>query len=98
MNSTNEVKRKQTKKNVGRIVFNISTIILFIIILLEAIVGIINMNRISNDQEPIWYLDKKTTENELKTETEYHLGLYKIVKMDTSKKTTVTLKPFFIGD
>ena len=56
------------------------------------------MNRISNDQKPVWYLNKKVTESELKTETEYNLGLYKIVKTDTSKKTTVTLKPFFIGD
>lgn len=90
--------KPKKKKKVGKIVFNIITTILFIVILLEAVVGIVNMNRISNDQKPVWYLNKKVTESELKTETEYNLGLYKIVKTDTSKKTTVTLKPFFIGD
>ena len=90
--------KPKKKKKVGKIVFNTITTILFIVILLEAVVGIVNMNRISNDQKPVWYLNKKVTESELKTETEYNLGLYKIVKTDTSKKTTVTLKPFFIGD
>lgn len=99
MNNETEisVNKPKKKKKIGKIIFNVITSILFIIILLEAIIGIVNMNRISNDQNPIWYLDKKVTESELKTETEYHLGLYKIVKTDTSKKTTVTLKPFFIG-
>ena len=99
MNNETEisVNKPKNKKKIGKIIFNVITSILFIIILLEAIIGIVNMNRISNDQKPIWYLDKKVTESELKTETEYNLGLYKIVKTDTSKKTTVTLKPFFIG-
>ena len=99
MNNETEISVNKPKNNkkIGKIIFNVITSILFIIILLEAIIGIVNMNRISNDQKPIWYLDKKVTESELKTETEYNLGLYKIVKTDTSKKTTVTLKPFFIG-
>ncbi len=97
-NTNNVEKPKKKKKRTGKIVFNIITAILFIIIILEAAIGIINMQRISNKEEPIWYLDVKTTENELKTVTEYNLGLYKIVKTDTSKETKITLKPFFLND
>lgn len=91
-------KPKKKKRKIGKIIFNAFTTILFIVIVLEAAIGIINMQRISNKEEPIWYLSTKTTETELKTETEYHLGLYKIVKTDTSKETKITLKPFFLGN
>lgn len=89
---------EKKKRKRGKIVFNIITTILFIIIILEAAIGIINMQRISNKEEPIWYISTKTTEYKLKTVTEYHLGLYKIVKTDTSKETKITLKPFFLAE
>ena len=94
----NVVQKKKKKKKIGKVIFNTITIILFIVIVLEAAIGIINMQRISNKEEPIWYLSTKTIETELKTETEYHLGLYKIVKTDTSKETKITLKPFFLSN
>lgn len=93
-----QVVPKKKKKKIGRVILNVFTTILFIVIVLEAAVGIINMNRISNKEEPVWYLSTKTTETELKTVTEYNLGLYKIVKTDTSKETKITLKPFFLND
>lgn len=91
-------KKIKKKKKVGRIVLNVITTILFVLIVLEAALGIINMNRISNKEKPVWYLSTKTTETELKTVTEYNLGLYKIVKTDTAKETKITLKPFFLND
>ena len=91
-------KNKKKKKKIGRIIFNVITFIIAVIIILDVIVGVINMQRISNEEEPIWYLSTKTTETELKTVTEYHLGLYKIVKTDTARETKTTLKPFFLGD
>lgn len=89
---------KKKKRKVGRIIFNTITLILFIIIVIDVIIGAINMQRIDNGKEPIWYLSTKTTETKLKTVTEYHLGLYKIVKTDTAKETKTTLKPFFLGE
>ena len=86
------------KKKTGKIIANILTFIIFTVIILEGAIGIINMQRISNKEEPIWYLNTKTTETELKTVTEYNLGLYRIVKTDTAKETKITLKPFFIAD
>lgn len=96
--SNNILKQKRKKKKIRKSIFNVIIIILFIIIILEATIGIINMQRISNKEEPIWYLDTKKTEYELKNVTEYHLGLYKIVKTDTSTETKITLKPFFLKD
>lgn len=91
-------KPKKKKRKMGKIILNLIMTILFIVVVLEAGIGIINMQRISNREEPIWYLDTKKTEYNLKTVTEYHLGLYKIVKTDTSTETKITLKPFFLGD
>lgn len=91
-------KKPKKKKRIGKIIFNIITFILFVVVVLEAAIGIINMQRISNDEDPIWYLSTTKTETDKKTVTEYNLGLYKIVKTDTAKKTTTTLKPFFLND
>lgn len=95
-NTNKNIKKK--KKKIGKLVFNIITFILFILILVDAIIGIVNMQRINNNEEPVWYLSTNVTETELKTVTEYHLGLYKIVKTDSAKETKITLKPFFIGE
>lgn len=92
-----KIKNKK-KKNKKKIALNIITTVLFVFILVEAAIGIINMQRINNEEEPIWYLSTKTTETELKTETEYNLGLYKIVKTDTARETKITLKPFFLSN
>lgn len=92
-------KRKKKKKNrVFSIVFNIITIIIFLLILFQVIIGVVNMQKINNKEKPVWYLSTNTKETELKTVTEYNLGLYRIVKTDTKKETKVTLKPFFIRD
>ena len=93
-----EPKKKKKKKKLGRIITDFILFLLFIVIVFEIVIGVVNMNRISDEKEPVWYLSSKKVENELKTEVTYNLGLYKIVKTDTSKKTTVSLKPFFFGD
>lgn len=98
MVETVDEENKKKKRKIGKIILNILTSILFVIILLDAIIGIINMQRINNKEEPIWYLSTKKTETELKTVTEYHLGLYKIVITDTAKETKTTLKPFFLSE
>ena len=56
------------------------------------------MQRINDEKEPVWYISEKKNNTDKKQETIYNLGLYKIVRTETSKKVTVTLRPFFIGD
>ena len=90
--------KKKKKKKVFNIILNIITTILAIIIVLEAVIGIVNMQKINNDEKPVWYLNKTVTETDAKTVTEYNLGLYKIVKTDTARETKTTLKPFFLAD
>ena len=96
--TVNNTSPKKKKRRIGKMIFNIITTIIFIVVVLEAAIGIINMQRISNKEDPIWYLSTKTTEYKLKTVTEYHLGLYKIIKTVTSKETKITLKPFFLSE
>ena len=93
-----EIKERRKKRKTGRIIGNVIFTVLFLVLVFEAAIGIINMQRINDEKDPVWYLSTDKKETELKTETIYNLGLYKIVKTDTSKKTTVTLRPFFIGD
>ena len=90
----NEIKKKKKK----RVITDVIITVIFLIIILEAVIGIVNMQKLNNDEKPVWYISTKTKKTELKTETIYNLGLYKIVKTDTAKRTTVQLKPFFIGD
>ena len=90
-----EKKAKKKKKKVGRIIVDVLITLLFIVVVFEAVIGMINMQRINEEKEPVWYINKNTETNNLKQETTYNLGLYKIVKTDTAKKTTITLKPFF---
>lgn len=90
-----ETKPKKKKKKIGKIIVDILVGLLFIVIVFETVIGMVNMQKINNEEKPVWYISKKEETNNLKTETTYNLGLYKIVKTDTAKKTTVTLKPFF---
>ena len=93
----NNKSSKKEKKSVGRIIVDILVWILFAIIIAEAAVGIINMQRINDEKKPVWYLNKKEVVTENKKEITYNLGLYKIVKTDTAKETKTTLKPFFMN-
>ena len=89
-------KPKKKKKKVGKIIYNVVVTILFLIVLFEAIIGIINMQRLNDDKKPIWYMSKTEEKTDKKEETVYNLGLYKIVKTETTKQTKIALKPFFL--
>ena len=55
------------------------------------------MNKINNEEEPVWYLDKKEVKTTEKIEIKYNLGLYNIVKTIEKGKMKIILKPFFIN-
>ena len=93
-----EINERRKKRKIGKIISNIIFTILILIIVFEAATGIINMQRINDEKEPVWYISEKKNNTDKKQETIYNLGLYKIVRTETSKKVTVTLRPFFIGD
>ena len=91
-----EYEGKRKKRRVFRTITNIILIAAFLFILFETVMGILDMQRINEDKDPIWYIDSKTEVTEKKEVTTYNLGLYKIVRTDDSKATKITLKPFFL--
>ena len=90
--------KKKKKRRIGRIISNIIFTLIVLVILLEAIVGIVNMKKLNDGEEPVWYLSTTKTEEENKVVTEYNLGLYRIIKTDTKIDSRIILKPFFIKD
>ena len=93
-----EIKERKKKRKIGKIISNIIFTILILVVVFEAGIGIINMQRINDEKDPVWYISSKENNTDKKQEIIYNLGLYKIIRTETSKKITVTLRPFFIGD
>ena len=92
----NKYEGKRKKRRVFRAITNIILTIVFLVIIFEMVMGILDMQRINDDKDPIWYMSSKTETTEKKTVTSYDLGLYKIVRTDDQKATKITLKPFFL--
>ena len=79
-----------------RIIYRTISALITLLIIFEVAIGAINMNKINNEEEPMWYLDKKEEIKDNKKETKYNLGLYKIVKTEEEGKMKIMLKPFFL--
>ena len=96
-----EVKQESTGKKVVKgifkVIYKIISAIITLLVIFEVIIGVINMYKINNEEEPVWYLDKKIEEKDNKKETNYNLGLYKIVKTEEQGKMKTVLKPFFFN-
>lgn len=91
-----EYNSTKRKRSVGKIISRIIWGLIFLFILFETVIGILDMNRLNNDKEPIWYFSQKTEKSKNKTETTYNLGLYVIVKSTEGKEKKIMLKPFFL--
>lgn len=90
--------RKKKKRSVLGIIFDVLGIIIILILVAELIIGFLNMQKLSDGEEPIWCLEDKTEEKQNKTIRTCNLGLYRIVKTDTNKETKITLQPFFLSE
>ena len=94
-----EQKKSEKKKNgvssIIRLFFNIIFTLLFLFVLFETVMGVLDMQRINEDQEPIWYMDSKVETIEGGEQTVYNLGLYVIIKTKVNNEVKVVLKPFF---
>ena len=89
-------KGKKVIKVIGKVIFRTIYIALGLFLLFEAVIGILNMQRLNEDKEPIWYIDSMEENTKFKSETTYNLGLYVIVKTKEGTEKRVTLKPFFL--
>ncbi len=91
-----EYNSTKRKRSVGKIISRIIWGLVFLFILFETVIGILDMNRLNNDKEPVWYFSQKTEKSKNKTETTYNLGLYVIVKTTEGNQKRIVLKPFFL--
>ena len=89
-------KGKKVIKIIGRVVFRLIYIAIGLFLLFEAVMGILNMEKLNNDEEPVWYFSSKEENTKFKSETTYNLGLYTIVKTKEGTEKRITLKPFFL--
>ena len=83
-------------KKVFRIIGKIIYIVIGLFLLFEVVIGFLNMEKLNNDEEPIWYFSSKEEKTQSKSEITYNLGLYKIVKTRESNEKRIVLKPFFL--
>jgi len=92
-----EAKEKRSiVKSIFRFIYNTIITLITLLVIFEAVIGLINMQKINNEEEPVWYLNKKEIKTEEKKEIKYNLGLYNIVKTEEKGKMNIVLKPFFL--
>jgi len=89
-------KKQRRNRSVVRIVLDFIFTIIFLFVLFETVMGVLDMQKINEDQDPIWYIDSKVEEVDNKKITSYNLGLYVIEKVESNTEKKVGLKPFFI--
>ena len=91
-----QAEKERKKRSIGNIISRIFFTLLFLVVLFETVIGVLDMQRINDDKEPIWYLNSETKESKGRKEIIYNLGLYVIVKTKEGGETKITLKPFFL--
>jgi len=91
-----ENKTKNKKRKVVNIIFRVFFVLLFLFVLFETIMGVLGMQRLNEDKEPIWYISSKTEKNKNGEEIVYDLGLYVIIKTTEGNETKTILRPFFL--
>ena len=94
-----EIKKQESKsrkKGVFRFIYNTIITLLILFVVFETVMGLLDMQRLNDDNEPIWYIDSKVEERDNVKETTYNLGLYVIEKTESSAEKKVVLKPFFM--
>ena len=88
--------RAHKARKFGRTIWTIFVTAIFLAIAFFTVMGILDMQRLNEDKEPLWYIDQTTEEIEGGMRTKYNVGLYVINKDVTSTEKTIILKPFFI--
>ena len=91
-----EYKSTARKRSVGKVISRVIWTLLLLFVLFETVIGILDMSRLNDDKEPVWYFSQKTEKSNGQTETTYNLGLYVIVKTTKGTEKKIALKPFFL--
>ena len=83
-------------KKIVRIFLRVVFILIVLFVIIDTVIGVLSMQRLNDNKEPIWYIDSKTETVDGKTKTTYNLGLYVIIKEKGGKESKTTLTPFFL--
>ena len=93
-----EFVEKKKKKGPVKIIINIIVWIILIFLVASAIIGYTDFHRVSENKEPKMVMEEKTYTKDDNKVTVYKNIVYKIVKVENSKGTSIKLKPFFMSD
>lgn len=91
-----EYKNANKERKVGRIISRFIWTIIVLFVLFETVMGVLNMQRINDNKEPLWCFSKSEEKSNNKKEEKCNLGLYVIVKTVEGTETRISLKPFFL--
>lgn len=100
-NVINEKSRKRKSRGfffVFKVTIDIILFAVLLSIIASAVLGYLNMQAINDNKEPVWCMKESVVENKNEIKKTCDLGVFRIVKIEDSKETVVSLKPFFISD
>lgn len=87
---------KRKKENIRSLIYRIIFGVIFLFVLFETVIGVLDMQRLNEDKKPVWYIDEKVENKDNKEITTYNLGLYVIIKTKQEDGIKIVLKPFFL--
>jgi len=89
-------KTKKKKLKLWFIFANIGAFLILLFVIFESYIAFSGFNAIKNGKEPSNCIEIVIEEKLNYTTTTYNFGLYKVIKVDDSKKYTTKLLPFFL--
>lgn len=93
-----EFVEEHKKRNIGRLIGNIIFYLVLAVFAVCAVFGVINFNKVKDNEQPMGYMSEETYQKDDKTVTVYNYFIYKIVKVKSDENTTVSLKLWFLDD
>ena len=91
-----ETNKKNGVRKFFKFIFNTIITIILLVVVLNSVVGVLDMQKLNNGEDPLWYTDIETTNENGVNKTTYKIGLYVIEKVQDSEKTKMILKPYFL--
>ncbi len=86
----------EKKRKIGSVISKTIFGLLFLVIVVNTVIGVISVQKVNDGKEPIWYIDKKDEKTDKGSKTTYNLALYVIIKSQEGNESKTTLTPFFL--
>ena len=94
----NEPRKKKKRFNIFKFLVDVVLFLLFAIIIASSIFVFLNTQNICEGKEPVCCLKQDVQERNNEIKTTCDLGVFRIVKVEDSKETVISFKPFFLAD